>query len=410
MHHASKVALGMLLVLGAGPLGAQEQRGGMPVPQEVNENRRDVMKLAPQKTGIELRTMAEDSYRRGLAFLVACQNEDGSFGSFDPKMAELKDFGFGTASRGANDGVLTACTAICAKAFLRKKDRTETEEKAFRDAVDFLLLTDKLAYDMGEAFNTWGYGYELDFLCDFLESAEGKDRKDEIVAAARICVLGLKRFQQADGGWNYYAPPIAGGESMCFNTANFAEALYRAASLGIPVPGGMTEDAAKLVKRMQTIRGGFMYDARFLLSTREVNVLSSAARTAAATEALAEMGIFTEQDLLRGLAIFDEGENWLEDGRKLIVPHTAVDQVSGYFFFYGYHYLAEYLHRLGDRVPVSRHERNAWTMIRTQEKNGCWWDTAAADYGDKWGTGFALMVLQRYFEDCPREGAVAGAE
>ncbi len=98
------------------------------------------------------------------------------------------------------------------------------------------------------------------------------------------------------------------------------------------------------------------------------------------------------------MEVFYEGENYLEDGRKLIQPHTAVHQVSGYFFFYGYHYQAEYLRRMGDRAPVSRWERNAWTMIRTQEDDGCWWDTAAADYGDKWGTGFALMVLDRYLE------------
>ena len=38
----------------------------------------------------------------------------------------------------------------------------------------------------------------------------------------------------------------------------------------------------------------------------------------------------------------------------------------------------------------------AWTMIRTQEEDGCWWDTPAGNYGDKWGTGFALLTLGRF--------------
>ena len=85
-------------------------------------------------------------------------------------------------------------------------------------------------------------------------------------------------------------------------------------------------------------------------------------------------------------------------------------QISGYFFFYGYHYLSEFLVRMGDRVPRERWERNAWTMIRTQEAEGSWWDTPAATYGDKWGTGFALLVLQRYFENCPPADPGEGGE
>ena len=36
--------------------------------------------------------------------------------------------------------------------------------------------------------------------------------------------------------------------------------------------------------------------------------------------------------------------------------------------------------------------------MRTQEPNGSWWDTPAADYGDKWATGFVLESIQRYLD------------
>ena len=126
--------------------------------------------------------------------------------------------------------------------------------------------------------------------------------------------------------------------------------------------------------------------------------------------ALHDAGAFEEAELIRSLEIFDEGENYLEDGRKLIQPHTAVHQISGYFYFYGYNYATELAVRLGDTVPPERWDRFAWTMIRTQEPEGCWWDTAAADYGDKWGTGFALRVLQRYFDHVDRSPAEKGGE
>ncbi len=367
-----------------------------------NAERDDAMSLAPEVTGAELRARAEQAYQRGFDFLVASQNADGSWGSHDPKVASLRDFGFQLLNRGSQDGVRIACTAIVAKALLAKAPRNAAEDQALERAIGPLTNTGRFAYEMGEAFNTWGYGYKLDFLCDWLETELSGDYRVRGLAAARVCVEGLKTFQQVDGGWNYYAGPMGGGESMSFNTANFAEALHRAKRLGVAVPDGMVEDAAKLLQRMRTVRGGVVYDARFLTHPGSVNELSAASRTAAVTESLAEIGMLAEGAMERSLEVFDEGENWLEDGRKLIMPHTAVHQVSGYFFFYGYHYLSEFASRMGERVPVERWERNAWTMVRTQEPNGSWWDTAAADYGDKWGTGFALLVLQRYFEHGPR--------
>jgi hypothetical protein len=373
------------------------------LPGDPNGERKDEMGLTPTLHGAELLERSKLAYQRGFDFLVATQNSDGSWGSHDPKVASLRDFGFQLLNRGSQDGVRLACTAIVAKALLRKPSRSAAEEQALVRAVEALSTTDKIAYEMGEAFNTWGYGFKLDFLCDWLETPLEPDARARTIAAAKVCVDGLRAFQQADGGWNYYAGPMAGGESMSFNTANFSEAAYRARKLGVPVPDGMVEDAAKLLQRMRTVRGGVVYDARFLLSPGSVNELSAASRTAAVTEALAEMGVLEDGAFERSLQVFDEGENWLEDGRKLIIPHTAVDQVSGYFFFYGYYYLSEFSRRIPDRVPRERWERNAWTMIRTQEENGSWWDTAAADYGDKWGTGFALLTLQRYFELCPTE-------
>ncbi len=365
---------------------------GVIEPQEVA--REDPHTLAPTVEADEIARRCEAAQARGFAFLVAHQNVDGSWGSHDPKIANLADFGFQLRNRGSQDGVRLACTAICAQALLRKPDRSTAEQAALDRAVEAVLRTDTLAYHRGESFNTWGYGYVLDFLVEYLAHADASQR-GRVTAVAERCIQGLRRFQHADGGWNYYGQPALGGASMSFNTAVFSLALHRAGQAGLEVPAGMVGDASKLLKRMQTIKGGFVYDARFLHDPRMVNELSAGGRTAVCTLALHDTGAATRDDLLSAVAVFDEGENYFEDGRKLIVPHSAVHQISGYFFFFGYNYVTELAERLGTDVSAERWQRFAWTMVRTQETDGSWWDTPAGHYGDKWGTGFALQVLQR---------------
>ena len=374
-------------------------------PQETSEAA-DPHRLAPPVSRPDLVQGAREALDRGFAFLVVTQNPDGSWGSHDPQIANLANFGFQLRNRGSQDGVRLACTAICATALMEKRGRNAAEERALSRAIEALLGTEKLAYHRGEAFNTWGYGYKLDFLTRYLGTPAGEQRRERIAAAAKVCIDGLARFQQADGGWNYYAGPTGGGQSMSFNTADFAAVLMRARARGLAVPEGCAGDAIKLLRRMRTEKGGFVYDARFLLSPGSVNELSAGSRTATCALALHDAGVFGSAELMRSLEVFDEGENYLEDGRKLIQPHTAVHQISGYFFFYGYNYASEIAARLGDAVSPERWDRFAWTMLRTQEQDGRWWDTAAADYGDKWGTGFALQVLQRYLGHVERSPEV----
>ena len=391
-------ALACLALLTAG-LGAQDPEtdaeGKPQQPPAADES--DPHGLGCPLTRAELVATVHEARTKGFAHLLATQNADGSWGSHDPKAASMADFGFQLRNRGSQDGVRLACTAIGATALLDKREpRTADEEQALKKAIAALLGTEKFAYHLGESFNTWGYGYKLDFLTHYLQTPEGEARRTEIEPAAKVCIDGLLRYQQADGGWNYYAGPLGDGESMSFNTGNFGRALLRAKKVGLDVPKGCAEDAVKLLRRMRTAKGGFIYDARFLRDPGSVNELSAGSRTVSCALALHDAGVYGAADLAWALRIFDEGENYLEDGRKLIQPHTAVHQISGYFFFYGYCYAAEVAARLGDAVAPERWDRLAWTMVRTQEDDGSWWDTPAADYGDKWGTGFALQTLERY--------------
>ena len=191
---------------------------------------------------------------------------------------------------------------------------------------------------------------------------------------------------------------------MSFNTAFIGLTLNRGKQLGLKsIPEGMIIDATDAVKRQKAPDGSFVYSSSHEKRGGSVLLnLGSGSRTVSSALALYELGLYEREDLVKALKVFADGENYLESGRKLIQPHSAVHQISGYFFFFGYNYATEVAEILGDEYPLKRWDRLAWTMLRTQEKNGCWWDTAAADYGDKWGTGFAIMSLQRYVREMKR--------
>ena len=70
------------------------------VAQEIGQNDlskpkfRDVHKLRPQISTEQLVAKSEEAIKKGLNFLVKTQNKDGSWGSHDPKIANLLNFGF----------------------------------------------------------------------------------------------------------------------------------------------------------------------------------------------------------------------------------------------------------------------------------------------------------------------------
>ena len=382
----------------------QEQKRKSDKSDNPKLNHSDIHRLRPQFPTEQLIVKAEQAIQDGFDFLVKTQNKDGSWGSHDPKMAFLINFGFKTGNRGSQDAVRTACTAICAEAMLFQDKLTPDQQKAFEAAVEELLQVRKFAYHPGESFNTWGYGYKLGFLVQLKASPLGPKYEDRIQKAAQSCIDGLLKYQQHTGGWGYYAGVMKDFESMSFNTAFFGLSLNRGKQIGLSsIPEGMIIDATENVRRQKAPDGTFVYSSSH--ENRGSSVLQnlgSGSRTVSSALALYELGIYEREDLMRAMKIFADSENYLESGRKLIQPHSAVHAISGYFFFFGYNYATEVAEILADEYPLKRWDRLAWTMLRTQEKNGSWWDTAAADYGDKWGTGFAIMSLQRYVREMKR--------
>lgn len=396
----------MMLVFSISPTSSFAQTKQIPDPQEsMDKTKRDVHQLRPPHPTEVLLKKSKQAVQDGLDFLVDSQNEDGSWGSHDAKLAAWANLAFSVRKRGSHDAVRTACTAICAQALMETENRSKKQQAALDLAIKELIKPIKFAYEPGTSFNTWGYGYKLAFLIELSNAPEGKSLTEEIKTAGQSCIDGLKKYQQHTGGWSYYAGPMGNADNMSFNTSLFALSLERAGKLGCDIPQGMVKDAAAAVDRMRAPNGNFAYDSRFETNKNGSPLkmgLGGGARTMAATVAMFHLGKYEKDDLKIGMQVFDDGENYLESGRKLLQPHTAPHQISGYFFFFGYNYATAGAEVLGDDISQERWDRFSWTMLRTQEKDGKWWDTAWADYGEKWGTGFAVQTLHRYIRETER--------
>lgn len=367
------------------------------LPAQEAEETEDIHGLRSPYTSEQLVNMAHEARQKGFQYLIETQNPDGSWGSHDPTIPYLKDFGFSMLNLGAQQALTAACTALCAQAYLEMDELTPPQEESFQKAVDFLLRGEKIAFKPGESFNIWGYAYKLDFLGRLLENRRGEGFHEEIKKAAQVCIEGLMKYQLHEGGWGYYASQMHNFESMSFTTAVIVSALNRVRRLGLDVPQAVVNDGAQIVLRQRAGDGSFIYSSSHVGSGGSALMnLGAGSRTVCCALALYETKNYKNEDLELSMRIFDNGENYLESGRKLIQPHAAVHAISGYFFFFGYYYAAEIGMLLEDKVPVSRWNRLGWTMLRTQEENGMWWDTPAASYGDKWGTAFAILTLNRF--------------
>ncbi len=395
----------LIIVSVAATAHAQPASGSSESTDDVETPIVDAHGLRPGVDRDELVRRADAARTRGFAYLIGAQNKDGSFGTHDARLAKLSDFGFQLRHRGSQDGVRMACTALAAQALYEKRGRSPSEDAALARAIDDLVSEEKFAYEPGESFNTWGYGYKLDFIARLLADDAYGERHEAIRAAAGVCVDGLRKYQQHEGGWGYYSGQMNDFESMSFNTAVFAVALDRARAGGVEVPGGMIDDAVEIVLRQRLPDGSFVYSSSHVArgSSALMN-LGSGSRTVACAFALHALGRFDADDLALSLDVFATSENYLESGRKLIIPHSAPHAISGYFFFFGYYYAAEVATSLREHADPAWWDRCAWTMLRTQEANGSWWDTASGTYGETWGTAFALLTLGRYVDAAASDG------
>ena len=346
----------------------------------------------------------ETAIRRGVDFLIANQNKNGSWGS----ARNTKGLNIFAPVPGAHHAFRAAVTSLCISALIETKavDKHKEAEACLKRAEEWMFANlGSVRRATGDAiYNVWGHSYGISALVHMHRRTKDAGRQGKIKDAIKHQIKMLEKYESVDGGWGYYdfryqaKQPTS--SSISFTNATGLVALKDAENIGIDVPARLVKRATDAIKRQR--KPDFSYAYGEYLKMRPMAVINrpggSLGRSQACNIAMRYWGDtkVTDEVLDTWLDRLWARNGWLSIGRKRPVPHESWFAVAGYFFYYGHYYAALCLEDLKDKKNAAHHGGQlAAIIVPLQEKDGSWWDYPLYSYHRPYGTAFALMSLQR---------------
>ncbi|MGB7343639.1 MAG: hypothetical protein WBD20_05470, partial [Pirellulaceae bacterium] len=339
---------------------------------------------------------------RGVQFLVEDQNKNGSWGS----PTKTKGLNIYAPVPGAHHAFRAATTSLCISALIEVGSDDPDAVKALDRSEAWLMEhLEGLRRATGEAiYNVWGHAYSIQALVR-MHGRHGDDetKQAELVKLIRLQFDMLTRYESVDGGWGYYDFRYHGNQptsdSISFVNGAVLVALAEARDIGVEPPERVVNRAIAATNRQRKPDFSYLYGEYLKYQPmRGINRPGgSLGRTQCCNAALRMWGdeTITDNVIKNWLYRLYVRNGWLDIGRKRPVPHESWMQVAGYFYYFGHYYGAECLEMLPAEERAPYQAMLAKLMLDRQEKNGCWWDYPLYDYHRPYGTGFALLTLQR---------------
>ena len=338
---------------------------------------------------------------RGVAFLVAEQNADGSFGT----PGRTKDLNI-TAGLGSHHGFLAATTALAVQALVEEDDGSPGVTRAIDRGEDWLVaeLPRVRRHDAALIYNIWAHAYGIQALVALRgrrpDDAGRRARLEEVIRG-QYDLLG--RYESAEGGWGYYdfgaGTQRPNSSSQSFVNAAVLVAFHDARAIGVQPPETLVRRAVAATEFQRLPDFSYLYGSYLKWRPRrEINrPAGSLGRSQACNLALRLWGddTITDAVLEEWLERLVERNGWLEMGRKRPIPHESFAQVAGYFYYFGHYYAARVIEVLPPASRPRHQEALARIMLAVQDADGSWWDYPLYDYHQHYGTGYALMTLHR---------------
>jgi len=381
-------------ILLAATAACSEKEAAVP-PREATAVPAAAAKPEPTPEERELRGTANEA----VAWLVANQNPDGSFGShLSPRPIEvLADV------PGSHEAFQVATTALVVDALDGCPIESEARVRAADRGIDFLLGHFDVKRPNGmEHYNVWSFGYALQCFGDRLLARPDEPRAEAMRAACKKLVEKLGTYQTLDGGWGYLslngiATFQPSDTSMSFTTATILVGIDRAKRAGIEIPEKLLARAVDHVQRSRLPDGAFLYGEYLKYRPRHgINQnKGSACRTPACEYALGLHGVeVTQAELEKGLDdLLFKHARFQRLSLRRPIPHESWYSVSGYFYLYGHAYAAYVIELLPKEKQAKYWKALVEAADVCREPDGSYWDYPLYSYHKPYGTAFALISL-----------------
>ncbi|MFI5378023.1 MAG: prenyltransferase/squalene oxidase repeat-containing protein [Tepidisphaerales bacterium] len=321
------------MVVGACGLGLMPHSPAMAAGADVR--RVGVAELGPD---------ADAAITRGLNYIAARQNEDGSWG----------------------DKYRAAETSLALMAFMVKGHfpGQGTYGSKLDKAVAFLL---RRGQEGAGYFGTKQQGmYEHGLATLALSEVWGESDRDEIKEALKKAVKVILGAQNPEGGWRYGTAPQDADMSV---TVMQLVALTSAKEAGIHVPDEVFNKAIAYVLACQHPLGGFAYQPR-----QEPGF----ARTAAGVLSLCMTG-------QRNSVAMQAGVNYL-----IKQPDTKFANTE--YYFYAHYYAIQSMYQSGEANYQAWYPKIRDALLSKQRPDGCWQNSEGGTTS-VYSTSMAVLIL-----------------
>jgi len=292
----------------------------------------------------------DDAVRNGLEFLLAQQNDDGSFKS--PEQGRWVGVcalaGLALLSRGVRSGVGDAGLALR------------------RIGQYVLSRVQGSGFICADSQTSHGPMYCHGFGTLFLAELLGTDNQLEIRPKLSSAVKLIRDTQNEQGGWRYNPAPDDADLSV---TVCQMMALRAARNAGLGVPKQTIDRGVEYVRRCQNPDGGFMYQTRGGESRFPL--------TAAAVVALFSAGIYEGAEI-------DSAFNFLHSN---LSGNISLERNN--YFFYAHYYSMQAFWLRGGSQWESWYKSLKRVLLGIRGARGSWFDHNSTEYG----TAMACLIL-----------------
>ena len=342
------------------------------------------------------------SIRRGVDFLIAHQNPNGSWGS----ATRTKDLNIYAPLPGAHQAFRAGASGLALSGIIDAADPRPGASAAIEKAAAWTAaeLPKLRRADPTTTYNVWGHAYALRAMSRLYTRETDPAKKAEWVRLAQEQVDLAGRYEDVNGGWGYLdvfdelTTRKPSGIPTSFTTATVLLAMDRArAVMGVKLDDKLVKHAIAGINYQREPDFSYTYSFNHRMRPRlDINrPAGSLGRSQACNAALRVYGekAVTDQVLTTWADRFLAREGFLSNGRKRPVPHEAPFKIAGYFYYYGIYYFTESVKLLPEQSHAAYAKRLAAILLERQEKDGSWWDYPLYDYHQAYGTGYSLMAL-----------------